>query len=214
MNDLKTIWDTLAKKNSRYYINTDKGQDITEKQFRESGRDDVVNHILDDELFNDRFFKNGTILEIGCGTGRMTEFMAREFKTVIGIDISGEMIRQAKDRLKDSTNVELMETNGSSIPLPDNSVDYAFSYLVFQHIKTRNMVEKNFGEVSRVLKPGRMFKVLLRTDEQKDVTPWWSGVHYDEELLRELCQRMGFSVVKLKYVRFFAMWVWVQKYYE
>ena len=141
----------------------------------------------------------------------MTEFMTWEFDRVVGIDISGEMIRVARERLKDCENIELYETDGQTIPLSDNSMDYVFSYLVFQHIKTREMVEKNFKEVYRVLKPGGLFKVLLRTDKQESLEPWWAGVDYDDSSIQILCDKFRFKRIKIKQVDYYAIWVWLRK---
>ncbi len=206
----KQLWEKLAHENSRYYINSDKGRGITEEEFRESGKRDYIKFVFDDPLFKkDAWLKN--FVEIGCGTGRMTEFMTWQFGKVYGLDISGEMIRQAKERLKNCINVELIETDGETIPLSDNSMDYVFSYLVFQHMKTREMVEKNFAEAYRVLKPGGIFKVRLRTDENPNLEKWWAGVNYNEQSINELSQRIGFTVIKLEYVENYGVWVWLRK---
>jgi ubiquinone/menaquinone biosynthesis C-methylase UbiE len=201
----KQLWEKLAQENSRYYINSDFGRKITEDEFRQSGKEDFIKYIFDDPLF-----KSGTIVEIGCGTGRMTEFMGWEFDKVYGLDISGEMIRQARERVQ-SEKIEFIETDGEMIPLTPYSVDYVFSYLVFQHMKTREMVEKNFAEAYRILKPDGIFKVRLRTDEIKDLDSWWAGVSYNEQSIRDLCGRIGFTVIKLQYVKEYGVWVWMKK---
>ena len=203
----KQLWEGLAKKNSRYYINSDKGKKITEEQFRESGQLDYEKYVLADPTIDNR----DTILEIGCGTGRMTEFMAKDFKKVIGIDISGEMIRQARERLVGLQNVDLHETNGEDLPLEDFSVDICFSYLVFQHFKTREMVKNNFREIWRVLKNKGLFKVRLRTDAINDLEKWWSGVEYDDEEVDQLCYDTGFTLLKVEKVGDYGVWLWLEK---
>ena len=165
MINQKAHWEALAKKNVRYYINSDKGRKITEEEFRQSGQETYRRFIANDQLITSR----QSILDFGCGTGRLTEFMAKDFKKVIGVDILGTMIAQGKIRLGSLKNVELIEIDGSSLPLPDKSIDFVFSYLVFQHIKTREMVERAFADIYRVLAPGGIFKVLLRSDKQKDM---------------------------------------------
>lgn len=203
----KQLWEKLARENSRYYINSDKGKKITEDQFRESGRLDYEKYVLADPTIDSR----ETILEIGCGTGRMTEFMAKDFKKVIGIDISGEMIRQARERLVGLHNVDLYETDGETLPLGDFSVDICFSYLVFQHFKTREMVKNNFGEIRRVLKKRGLFKVRLRTDVINDLNKWWSGVEYDDEEIDRLCYDTGFTLLKVEKVSDYGIWLWLEK---
>lgn len=205
--DQKTLWERLAKENSKYYINSDKGRKITDEEFRKSGEVDYKRLILDDPMIDSR----ESILDLGCGTGRMTEFMAKDFKQVIGVDISGEMIKQGKERLKGINNIQLFETNGNIIPLPDNSVDIAFSYIVFQHIKTHEMVLNNFKEVFRVLKQWGLFKVLVRADRPDNMEAWWNGVSYDEDTIGGLCVSSGFNLLKLEYVKNYAIWLWMEK---
>jgi len=202
----KQLWDDLAKKNSKYYINSDYGKGITEGEFRESGRQDYIKYILKDDLVS----FNGTFLEIGCGTGRMTEFISGIYRKVIGIDISGEMIKQAKERINPLINIEFKETDGSTIPLKDNTVDIAFSYLVFQHFKERSMVEKNFEEVYRVLKPGGIFKVRIRSDKV-DLDRWWGGVEYTEQSIGQLIKKIGYKLLKTEPVGDYGFWIWLKK---
>jgi len=199
---MKKLWNKLAKKNAKYFINSDYGQDITEEEFRESGESDCIKHIS-----SDPFFKIHKIfLEIGCGNGRMTQFI-KEGHNVLAIDISGEMIKQARERV---SGVYFAETNGYTIPFDDNSIDYAFSYLVFQHMKTKEMVESNFKEVYRVLKPGGIFKVRIRTDKVKQ-NKWWSGVSYTEHSTGLLIKDIGYKLLMTKVVGDYGLWVWLEK---
>jgi ubiquinone/menaquinone biosynthesis C-methylase UbiE len=200
-NKQKQIWEDLARKNAEYYINSDYGTHITDQQFRESGREDYLNYIYDDELFP----KGGHLLEIGCGNGRMTEFMSINYDKVTGTDISKEMIKIGKERLEELTNVSLIETDGFTIPLIQ-SFDVAFSYIVFQHFKTVEMVNKNFDEVYRVLKPGGIFKVRVRTDDV-DLNKWWGGVTSNEEYPLSI----GFKLLKKEQVSDYGLWLWLQK---
>lgn len=202
MDKQKKLWEKLAKENSKYYVASFTGKAITEKQFITSGREDYKKYIL----FDDDIKTDGICLEIGCGIGRMTGLMAGIFREVIGIDISGEMIRQGKTRLKNFKNIKLVETDGERIPLPDNSIKFAFSYLVFQHFKTKEMIENNFKEVYRVLKPDGLFKVLLRSDKV-DVNTWWGGVDCDESIPLNL----GFNLLKKEKVKNYGLWLWLTK---
>lgn len=202
MNRQKNLWDGLAKENSKYYINSDYGKGITDEQFVNSGENDYKRLILEDPLIPlDR-----TILEIGCGNGRMTEFLARDFNVVLATDISSEMIKEAELRLRNCNNIILMETDGESIPIYNKSFDVAFSYLVFQHMKTKEMIEKNFDEVYRLLKPDGIFKVLLRADEV-DVNKWWGGVKADETYPLSI----GFKLLKKEQIKDYGLWLWLQK---
>ena len=205
--DQKQLWEALAKENAKYYINSDFGRKISEEQFQRSGQEAYEKYLANDSLIWNR----DNILDFGCGTGRLTEFMAQDFNKVIVFDISPTMIAQGKERLKDLKNVELIEIDGQSIPLPEGSIDFVFSYLVFQHIKDREMVEEAFREIYRVLKPGGVFKVLLRSDKQKNMNRWWSGIEYGQEAIGVLYQKINFKLIKIENTDKHAYWLWLQK---
>lgn len=206
MNNQKSLWEKLAKRNAKFYIASFKGRGITEKEFRRSGEDDY-NRLL--TIHGKLELVEGTFLEIGCGNGRMTEFIARDWSKVVAIDISGEMIKQGKKRLAGIDNIEWIETDGETIPLKDNSVDFAFSYLVFQHVKTKGMMKRNFKEVCRVLKPNGMFLAFLRHKEEP-MTSWSSGVAYNEATIPELLH--GFKLLRSDYKEdCYTFWLWLQK---
>lgn len=200
----KQIWDKLAKMNSKYFINSDYGKNITEDEFDKSGRRDWINLIWSDGLLTRR---NGPFLEIGCGNGRILEHVWLFSTTTIGTDISGEMIRQARER---SPNKYFIETDGYTLPLADDSIGIVFSYLVFQHMRTKEMVESNFKEVFRILKKGGIFKVRIRTDEVRQ-DKWWSGVAYTKEDITKLVNKIGYNLLKTQEVEDYGLWVWVEK---
>jgi len=200
---MKKLWDKLAKKNSKYFINSDYGREITEEQFSKSGREDYVDYIWSDELMSDK----RPFLELGCGNGRILQHAQIWKTTLIGTDISGEMIKEARERVP---GAYLVETDGMKLPISDNSIGVVFSYLVFQHMKTREMVESNFREVFRVLKPGGIFKVRIRTDEVKQ-DKWWSGVAYTEQSIGLLIKKMGYEILKTEAVEDYGLWLWLKK---
>jgi len=211
MNEQKILWEKLAKENAQHYV---LGRTVSEEDFKQTGKIDYQRFILDDEIISTEYpdFSQVTILDIGCGNGRMSEFMAKDFKQVIGTDISGEMIRQAKKRLKDFENIELLENDGETLSLPDNCVDLAFSFWVYQHIKTKQMVERNFAEAFRVLEPGKLFKAAIRSSKAVSKESWWSGIQYNEESAKALYKNAGFSLVQETYLpNSYVYWLWLRK---
>ena len=208
MNKQKQLWEELAKENFKYYINTNFGREITDDQFKQSGQEDYKKLLVNDGLI----WTKDSLLDFGCGAGRITEFMAKDFKSVVGVDIAPTMIVYGKKRLEGIKNVKFLETDGINISLPDNSIDFVFAHLVFQHIKERNMVEGAFREIYRILKRGGVFKVLLRSDKQPDMSKWWSGVEYSQDAIKTLYEKVGFKLIKIENVDEDAYWLWLQKY--
>jgi ubiquinone/menaquinone biosynthesis C-methylase UbiE len=104
-------------------------------------------------------------LDIGCGTGEGTLFLAREFPNarVRGIDISPEMIRIASGKvgLDPEGRVAFKVADASSIPWPDDSFD-----LVAQ-LNTPPF----FAEIARVLRPGGY---VIVADSLGERTPFYT----------------------------------------
>jgi SAM-dependent methyltransferase len=104
-------------------------------------------------------------LDIGCGTGEATLFLAREFPSarVRGIDISEEMIQiaQAKVGLDPEGRIAFKVGDASNLPYDDDSFD-----LVAQ----LNM-PPFFAEMARVLRPGGYAIVASSWGEQ---TPFYT----------------------------------------
>ena len=108
------------------------------------------------QLFLEHLPQGGTIVEVGCGLGRMSFALARYFNQVIGIDVSAEMIKRANQRKRRSAceNVAFCVNDGRTIPLASGSIDACLSYLVLQHMPSRVLVYGYITEMGRVLRPG------------------------------------------------------------
>ncbi len=192
----KKKWTKLAQEDAKYFVLSDPDRQNEEK-FRASGKEDFESLILKDEFLQDRLKKISvkTVLEIGCGVGRITEFIAGSFEKVYAVDISGEMIKKLKNRLQGISNIKAFETDGVSLPLEDDSVDFVFSYIVFQHMPSREVVGKNFEEVSRVLKKKGIFKVQVRGTKAPK-KEWYYGIDCNYRDIEKLCAKTGFSVLR------------------
>ena len=198
---MKRDWNARAAENARYYVRSTK-RDQSEEEFDASGeqsvRDCVVRHLP--LLAGNRDPKTLTILEIGCGVGRMTKYLARLFNHVHAIDVSGEIIRQARSRLGTLANVSLYETSGSDLALfADGMFDLVFSFIVFQHIPERAVIFNYIQEAHRVLQPGGIlsFQVQGFTGKEWMETPkdTWHGVAITEQDVVGLCHELGFDLL-------------------
>ena len=103
-------------------------------------------------------------LDVGCGAGNHTWFLAREGFTVCGIDGSRSAVEFARERL---TNVgleaDLRTGDFTELPWPDETFDVAIDRMAITH-NTRPDVERSLDEVRRVLKPrGMLFAQMYCT---------------------------------------------------
>src|SRR5262249_14676664 len=140
------------------------------------------------------------VLEIGCGIGRITRALAKFFGEVHAVDVSPEMIRLAREKLGDLKNVHLYVNNGTDLSvLPDVPFHFAFSFIVFQHIPDKAVVENYIREVHRMLIPGGLFKFQVdggaAEDRPAGQTPdTWHGAIFTEQEMREIAVRCGFEL--------------------
>lgn len=121
----------------------------------QSGWWDFTGHILRPPVIKhlgEPFQK--TALEIGYGGGRLLLPACHYFRHVIGVDI-----HQFKERVADlirqqgRTNFTLYQTDGLTLPVEAESVDFVYSYIVLQHLPLLATLQNYLVEVYRVLKP-------------------------------------------------------------
>lgn len=155
---MKQAWNERARENARYYIATTNWE--SEEEFRVSGQRDVEHFFSGIEQL---LTPDTEALDIGCGLGRMDEFIAPRIGRLTGIDVSGEMVRGATERLAHLDNVSFVEGSGTGLaPLADGSFDLVFSHVVFQHVP-RSAFLAYLPEVHRVLRPGGDFVFQVPT---------------------------------------------------
>jgi ubiquinone/menaquinone biosynthesis C-methylase UbiE len=104
------------------------------------------------------------VLDLGCGSGAFTPFVARtvgEKGKVYALDIQVDMLKQLERKLskpenRDIKNIKLIEGNAYELPFEDNSLDLVNMVTVLQEIPDRN---RALQQVKRVLKPGGFLAV-------------------------------------------------------
>ncbi|WP_028575805.1 class I SAM-dependent methyltransferase [Desulfonatronovibrio hydrogenovorans] len=108
-----------------------------------------------------------TILEPGCGTGRLTRILASRVGSrgrILAVDISAKMIKNAKRNLQDLDNVLLSRAGLESIDLEPGQIDIAFCHQVFPHFDCKKTALKI---LTRSLKPGGLLVILHLIGLQK-----------------------------------------------
>jgi SAM-dependent methyltransferase len=194
---MREEWDERARENARHYVATGR-TDWSDEEYFESGRENVRREILTDmtNICQGKDPKQMKVLEIGCGSGRITRALAELFGEVYAVDISGEMIRQAKESLAEMPNAHVFQNNGSDLSvLGDIQVDFAFSYIVFQHIPSREVIRNYVGEVHRLLRPGGLFKFQVQGNCGPDVPSddTWLGVGFTDSDAVAMAEECGFE---------------------
>ena len=151
---IRRDWDERARKNAFFYIASWRS-DWNAASFFESGEEDYA-HLVKPVLDRAGFETAGkTIVEVGCGAGRMTRCFASRFGRVMAVDVSSEMQDRAKHYLADFKNIDWLLADGTGLSgIESASSDLVFSYLVLQHFPNSEMAYALLKEFSRVLRPG------------------------------------------------------------
>lgn len=194
-------WDRRARENAEHFVQSEK-RNWDDAEFFRSGEINVANDVMPDMhriCGGSRSPRELTMVEIGCGVGRMTRMLAALFGTVIAVDVSAEMIAKAETKLSNLPNVLWIVNDGQSLAsVATCSVDFVFSFIVFQHIPSKSIIQGYFRDAYRVLKPGAIFKVQVNGGSPETATEstvdTWEGARYslDESLL--LSKDTGFTV--------------------
>jgi SAM-dependent methyltransferase len=205
---MREDWNQRASEDAYYYVAFGRREQDDEEFFATAA--DVVRG-LTAEL--KRLTARGAALEIGCGPGRLMRPMSRHFGEIHGVDVSDEMIRLARERLRGVPNAHPQVTAKSDLAMfPDAKFDFVYSYAVFQHIPSREVVFGYLREAWRVLKPGGVIRCQLnglpKTAKQYDT---WSGVRIAPEEVREFAREQGFQLLALEDIWTQYMWVTMRK---
>ncbi|MBK8293426.1 MAG: methyltransferase domain-containing protein [Solirubrobacterales bacterium] len=115
------------------------------------GGPDEVRRIVGDLDFSGR-----RVLDIGCGSGGVTVFLAEEFplEHITGFDVEGPVIEAARRRAGAANldqRAEFVKGQPGGLPFPDGSFDIVFSKDALIHVSDKEFL---FRELFRILKPG------------------------------------------------------------
>jgi len=113
--------------------------------------------------------KQNLILDAGCGTGLLFPHLAEKVKLVAGIDISRQILKQAKKRIKAQTNAAIVRADTDSTPFKNNVFDIAFAITLLQNTPKPR---QTLNEIKRVTKQNATIIAtgLKKTFSQQEFT--------------------------------------------
>ncbi len=158
--------------------------------------------------------KGKRVLELGCGAGEASVYLAKQGASVVAGDLSEGMLKVALNLAeKHSVSIETLKFSADRIPSEDECFDIVYAANLLHHVD----IEKTLKECSRVLKPGgtfaswdplahnpainiyRSMATKVRTEDEHPLTI--------EDL--ELFENM-FSKVEFKMTWLFSLWIFLK----
>lgn len=102
--------------------------------------------------------KGKRVLDIGCGDGALTRFLAREGATATGVEPGAGMLAAARGQPRVGSE-DYAEAGGENLPFDDGTIDAIIYLNALHHVPTAAMAPA-LDEAARVLKPGGTLLVI------------------------------------------------------
>jgi ubiquinone/menaquinone biosynthesis C-methylase UbiE len=106
------------------------------------------------------------VVEVGAGTGRVTELLLDAGAQVWATEREPSMLAVARERLRNRKRVDFVLADADQLPLPDASADVGIAAWVFGHFRFwepdawREQIGASLDELARVVKPGGTLIVI------------------------------------------------------
>lgn len=144
-------WDRIAEEVMRRKT----GSPVLARNFVAFYTDTRIEELLCDAVARYNKDKNILLLDVGCGPGKWTRRFMKNFPkmTVVGLDLSRQMLRLAKMKQLQE-EAYLVRNNAASMAFPDNSFDIVTSVTVLQHMLLEDIWRKAIREMVRVTRKG------------------------------------------------------------
>ena len=179
-NAMRRDWDARAKHAMRLYVATWYAH--SDETWAEGTRRDAA-YIL--ERVPARLGRGHAALDLGCGAGRLLPALATRFDRVTGVDVSPEMLVQAREVVADDPRITLQLVDGTALAgLPDAGFHFVLCNAVFIHCKA-DVIRGLLSEVARVLAPGGVLAASFNSAEPPPEVPTHVRVQAEQAAPRE-----------------------------
>ena len=229
--DVRKAWDHRAQGDWRRYLWAEASD--SEESFRAAGERDYRKHVQEFLAALGLDPHELTALEIGAGAGRVSEFLCRNFRGLVAVDISRAMMSIGRKRFE-AENILWLCNDGKDLgAMASASVDFIFSHVVFQHIPDAGRAAAYVREAGRVLKPGGWLVFQAMNQPHLRLGPWTLAlivsqrfhlprvrIYWTDPLeacpvrigvLRKACRESGLEVDRILHRFTQNTWIWARK---
>jgi ubiquinone/menaquinone biosynthesis C-methylase UbiE len=112
------------------------------------------------------------VLDVGCGSGWASRLLAEKARRgrVVGIDISDEMIRLARETSHDFSNLAFQVASAQDLPFENGEFTHAFSMESLYYYAD---ISQALAEIRRVLEPGGLFVTVVDLYQENESSHQW-----------------------------------------
>jgi demethylmenaquinone methyltransferase/2-methoxy-6-polyprenyl-1,4-benzoquinol methylase len=89
--------------------------------------------------------KSDIVLEVGCGTGLLVNFMQEKVGKIVGVDLSRQMVEKGRQRFYG----EFLVCDAESLPFREGTFDKVLSFTVIQNLESPSKMLEEVGRVCR-----------------------------------------------------------------
>jgi ubiquinone/menaquinone biosynthesis C-methylase UbiE len=143
----------------------------------------------------------GRVWDVGCGPGHVTAFLAGLGLCAAGLDLSGQMVAQARKR---HPGLEFSTGSMTALPAPDASWEGLVSFYSLIHMIDDADLRAALAEYRRVLADGGLLLLAVHAGQEVRHSTDWFGAEvdvsfrfFDPAWLSTELERAGFAVESL-----------------
>lgn len=146
-----------------------------------------------------------TVLEIAPGYGRWTQYLLKNCKKYIGIDLNSNCINYCKARFFMNPKAKFYANNGKSLEkVKDNSIDFCFSFDSLVHAD-KDAIEPYIQELSKKLKDGG-FAFIHHSNcaqycQNSIHTPHWRSCEVEHLYVQEMCKKYNLHCISQELIK-------------
>lgn len=158
MASQRTYWDQLAKHGAHAVLDPNDSRGF---------KNDYIHAMRSVPVLEHANQQHGLIaLDLGCGSGMLTQLIRTVSVSAIGADISMDMLTLARS----NTSAPLVQISGVELPFRDDSIGSVLTYGVLVYLTHDHDLRRLLGAVSRVVKPGGRVLLIEQTARRRRVS--------------------------------------------
>lgn len=185
---MKEDWDRRVRHDYRFWMSD--GHESDQAMWESGARDfGLMTRGLPDG-------QTKTIVDLGCGVGRLLKAALQSFGRVIGVDVSETALKKAKELLGQDPRLSLICGNGVDLhQISDASVDTVVSFAALTSVPL-SATASYLLEVNRILKPGGVFRLQFYLGREQPVcaTDTLHLRSYERDNFARAAQAAGFNI--------------------